>query len=213
MNSGNLEGSWYYMLLANEHIVKRTKATVLPMPNEVILHFNILALNRKTANVKSPVFESRNIIFDDDDNVEDDIDYTSDVENETIDENANADYTDEIITNNDNNVNEPYLESQLDMSDENHPPTLDEYVDDTLYVNDTTQDNDELYDDDRHDTTPKYDQAILDDIFGLSDDENDFDDVPVQPDVLTSPDTMIDTVHDSPESASLCCVEVVETTN
>ena len=33
MSSGNLEGSWYYMLLANEEIVKRTKATVLPMPH------------------------------------------------------------------------------------------------------------------------------------------------------------------------------------
>ena len=47
MSSDNLEGSWYYMLLANEQIVKRTKTTVLPMPNEVILHLNKLALNRK----------------------------------------------------------------------------------------------------------------------------------------------------------------------
>ena len=62
------------------------------------------------------MFESRNIIFDDDDDVEEDIDYISDVEYETVDENANADYTDEIITDNDNNVNEPYPESQLDMS-------------------------------------------------------------------------------------------------
>ena len=31
MSSGNLEGPLYYMLLANECIVKRTKATVLPM--------------------------------------------------------------------------------------------------------------------------------------------------------------------------------------
>ena len=36
MSSGNLEGSWYYMLLANERIVKCTKATVLHMPDEVI---------------------------------------------------------------------------------------------------------------------------------------------------------------------------------
>ena len=41
MSSGNLEGSFYYMLLANERIVKRTKATVLPMPDEVILHLNV----------------------------------------------------------------------------------------------------------------------------------------------------------------------------
>ena len=62
--------------------------------------------------------------------------------------------------------------------------------------------NDELYDDDTHDTTLKYDQALIDNIFGLSDDENDFDDVPVQPDVLTPPDTMIETVHDLPDIAS-----------
>ena len=41
MSSGNLEGSWYYMLLANKRIVNRTKATVLPMPEEVILHLNV----------------------------------------------------------------------------------------------------------------------------------------------------------------------------
>ena len=40
MSSGNLEGPWYYMLLANERIVRRTKATVLPMHDEVILHSN-----------------------------------------------------------------------------------------------------------------------------------------------------------------------------
>ena len=85
MRSGNLEGSWYYMLLANEQMVKRTKATVLPVPNELILHLNILALNRKTANVKSPVFENSHTVFDDDDDVEDD---NGDVEYEIVDENA-----------------------------------------------------------------------------------------------------------------------------
>ena len=47
MSSGNLESSWYYMLLANEQIVKRTKATILPMPHEVVLHLNNLAANGK----------------------------------------------------------------------------------------------------------------------------------------------------------------------
>ena len=51
MSSGNLEGSWYYMLLSNEQIVKRTKATVLPMPHEVVLHLNNLVANRRTANI------------------------------------------------------------------------------------------------------------------------------------------------------------------
>ena len=53
------------------------------------------------------------------------------------------------------------------MYDENHPPTLDEYVDDTLYMNDTTNVNDELYYDEHryddsnqyetHERSPKYD--------------------------------------------------------
>jgi hypothetical protein len=161
MSSGNLEGSWYYMLFANERIVKRTKATVLPMPDEVILHLNVLASKRKTANVKQPVFEnSSHAVFDDDDDVEDDSAYIGDVKYETVDESANTVYTDEIIEDNDHNDNETYPESQLDMSDENHPPTLDEYVDDKLYVSDTTYDNDELYYDDTHASTPKYDQAL-----------------------------------------------------
>ena len=37
----------------------------------------------------------------------------------------------------------------------------------------------------------------------MSDDKNDLDDVPVQPDVLTPPDTIIETVHDLPDIASL----------
>ena len=57
----------------------------------------------------------------------------------------------------------------------------------TYYVNDTTYDNDELYYDDTHDDTyddthaytPKYDQALIDDIFGITDDEDDLADVTV----------------------------------
>ena len=94
------------------------------------------------------------------------------------------------------------------MYDEDHPPTLDEYVDDTLYVNDTTSANDELYYDDHthddsnkhepHESTPKYDQSLIDDIFGISDDENKFDDVTVQSDVFTPPD-VIETEHELPD--------------
>ena len=36
MSARNLKGSWHHMLLSNEQIVKRTKATLLPMPDEVI---------------------------------------------------------------------------------------------------------------------------------------------------------------------------------
>ena len=88
------------------------------------------------------------------------------------------------------------------MSDKNHPATLDEYADDTLYVSNTIYDNDELYYDDTlddtHISTPKYDQALIDDIFGISDGEDDFIDVTVHPEVSTPPDTIIDTAYDAP---------------
>ena len=69
MSAGNLEGSWYYMLLSNEQIVKRTKATVLPVPDEVITHLNKLSANRKIRrqnNTNQPLFEqSKRVIPDD----------------------------------------------------------------------------------------------------------------------------------------------------
>ena len=69
MSSGNLEGSWYYMLLSNEQIVKRTKATPLPMPDEVITYLNGLSDKRNTNkgnNTNQPVFEqNRRLIVDD----------------------------------------------------------------------------------------------------------------------------------------------------
>ena len=69
-------------------------------------------------------------------------------------------------------------------------------------MSNTTYDNDELYYDDTHDdlhvSTPKYDQALIDDIFGISDDEDDFVDVTVHPEVPTPPDTIIDTAYDPP---------------
>jgi hypothetical protein len=60
MSAGNLEGSWYYMLLNNEQIVKRTKATSLPMPDEVISYINGLSEKRninKSNNASQPIFE------------------------------------------------------------------------------------------------------------------------------------------------------------
>ena len=175
MSSGNLEGSWYYMLLSNEQIVKRTKATVLPMPNEVVLHLNNLAANRKTANVKQPVLENSHTVFDDDDDVDDDPEYIGDIEFDIIDESADAEETDEVIEDKQFVDNNAYSDSQLDMYDENNPPTLDEYVDDTLYMNDTTHAIDELYYDkhthddtnqcETHERSPRYDQALIDDIF------------------------------------------------
>ena len=69
VSAGNLEGSWYYMLLGNLKIVKRTKATPLPMTDDVITYLNKLASERKlnmSVNVKQPIFEQSNQIIDDD---------------------------------------------------------------------------------------------------------------------------------------------------
>lgn len=57
MSAGNLEGSWYSMLLSNQQIVKRTKATSLRIPDEVIYHRNQWSLDRVISKISSPVFE------------------------------------------------------------------------------------------------------------------------------------------------------------
>ena len=57
---------------------------------------------------------------------------------DTIDESADAEETDEITEDNHHVDNDTYPEPQQYMYDENNPPTLDEYVDDTLYMNDIT---------------------------------------------------------------------------
>jgi hypothetical protein len=83
MSAGNLERSWYYMLLCNEQIVKRTKATPLPMTDEVIAHLTSLSDNRKsskTVNVRQPVFEQNNRIWYDDDDIDDADDFGEHVE-------------------------------------------------------------------------------------------------------------------------------------
>ena len=51
MSTGNLEGSWYYMLSGDLKIVNRTKATSLPMTYQIIEYLNQLASNRKSKTV------------------------------------------------------------------------------------------------------------------------------------------------------------------
>jgi hypothetical protein len=46
-SAGYLEGSWYYMLLYNEQIVKISKTTPLPMTDEAITNLTSLSDNRK----------------------------------------------------------------------------------------------------------------------------------------------------------------------
>ena len=47
MSTGNLEGSWYYMLLNNLKIVNRTKATALPMTDNIIEYLSQIDLDKK----------------------------------------------------------------------------------------------------------------------------------------------------------------------
>ena len=81
MSAGNLEGSWCYMLLSNQQIVKRTKATNLPVPDEVISHINSWSLDRKTSkinNISSPIFgQNKRLIPDDELDYDDDVIYQS----------------------------------------------------------------------------------------------------------------------------------------
>jgi hypothetical protein len=71
------------MMLCNEQIVKRTKATPLPMTDEVISHLTSLSDNRKsskTVNVRQPVFEQNNRVLYDDDDIDDADDFGDHVE-------------------------------------------------------------------------------------------------------------------------------------
>jgi hypothetical protein len=71
------------MLLCNEQIVKRTKATPLPMTDEMIAHLTSLSDNRKsskTVNVRQPVFEQNNRVLYDDDDIDDADDFGDHVE-------------------------------------------------------------------------------------------------------------------------------------
>ena len=75
MPSGNLEGSWYFYLLHNGEIVKRNKATTMPITDDIIAYLNSKAVGRKGKihNIDKPLFEMGNqhIPIDDyDDDIE-----------------------------------------------------------------------------------------------------------------------------------------------
>ena len=80
MSAGNLEESWYYMLLSNEQIVERPKATSLPTPDEVITYLNGLSDKRninKCNNSNQPVFEKKRRVIDDGLDYDDEIIYNN----------------------------------------------------------------------------------------------------------------------------------------
>ena len=47
MPSGDLEGSWYYLLLINNDKVERNKATPMPISDDIIEYIKKKALGRK----------------------------------------------------------------------------------------------------------------------------------------------------------------------
>ena len=119
MSAGNLEGSWYYMLLSNEQIVKRTKATSLPIPDEVILYINRLAEKRKINkinNTNQPIFEqNRRLIPDDGLDYDDDFIYKTNMR--SVNNTVNP-YSDEMYDN--SYEDEPHVEY-----DTPNPPVFD----------------------------------------------------------------------------------------
>ena len=54
MPVGNEEGSWYYMLLSDFSVIKRNRATPLPMPDEVISYLNTHSSARKGSFSRVP---------------------------------------------------------------------------------------------------------------------------------------------------------------
>jgi hypothetical protein len=190
MSAGNLEGSWYYFLLSNEQIVKRTKATPLPMSDVVIAHLNSLSANRKiskTNNVRQPVFEQNNHTIDDNDD---------DYDNEIIDH-AEPDmlhphdlpYDDEHVDNE--------LQYELDVPDEVPDEMHGHYENDDIIDQLLEEiDNDAVNDFTEYDDTPVNNQALLDDIFGVDSDDdidvvNDIDEMNVEPDVDIEPEPAV----------------------
>lgn len=164
MSAGNLEGSWYYMLLSNQQIVKRTKATVLPMSDEVIAHLNFLSSTRKvskTSNVKQPVFEQNKILIEDGDQ-EEEFDIIHDGLPDMI---APYDIPDE----DEHNAYEIEREFEIagEPNDDINNNAAIEVVEQILEELDDGVNDLAEYDD-----IPVDNQALLDDIFGIDNEED-----------------------------------------
>ena len=153
MPSGNLEGSWYYLLLINNEIVKRNKATPLPLSDDIIEYINKKALGRKGKihTLSKPIFE-RGIHHE----LIDDIDHADNIaidefipvieENNHLDPNIPID-EDEYHYNIDNNI-----ENIEDIPIDSPEEALD-FIDESNIRGDN--------------------QALLDSIFGVDDEDDD----------------------------------------
>jgi hypothetical protein len=155
------------MLLCNEQIVKRTKATPLPMTDEVIAHLTSLSDNRKsskTVYVRQPVFEQNNRVLYDDDDIDDADDFGDHVEPMMI-HSYELPYDDEHVANE--------IQSELDVPDELRDEIPGHYESNSIVDQLLEEiDSDAVNDSTGYDDTPPNDQALLDDIFGIDSDDN-----------------------------------------
>ena len=189
MPSGNLEGSWYYYLLANNEIVKRNRATPMPITDDIIAYLNNKALGRKGKihSTNRPIFErgsQRNLI--------DDSEYESD---------SNIGIDQPLLPENVRTVNTDVILENIHIQDEEYPIDDDH---DNDYINNPSIVNNDIVNELEHnedivDIYPAHinidspdeavdfldesnirgdNQALLDSIFGIDDDEVDDNVVP-----------------------------------
>ena len=192
MPSGNLEGSWYFYLLHNGQVVKRNKATSMPIMNDIIAYLNSKAVSRKGKihHIDKQLFEMDNQHIPIDD-------YDEDIEFNAAG-NDQPDVFHDIPIENllDNNFGEEYPYEHNQDNHQLNDDINDNHVMDNNDINDNhidneiTQSNVEPYDvvaqnnilnqvnhddiADPHELNIRGDnQALLDDIFGIdSDDDN-----------------------------------------
>ena len=86
------------------------------------------------------------------------------------------------------------MDDTLNINDNN---TIDDtpYYDDN---NDAVHTPDDEYEPEEYEPVPKYDQALIDDIFGISDDEDDYDENVVTPDTSPIITDVNENIHDLP---------------
>ena len=173
MPSGNLEGSWYYHLLINNQVVKRNKATPIPITDDIISFMNNKSIGKrgKFNTTDIPQFEKGikhtmidDIAYDSEVDGPDQSDFIDVVSTHepplSLDSiNIEDEYSYDIESINDvpvdNYTNEHMLEnSHSDLSDDSQFPIHSSQYADILDETNIRGDN----------------QALLDSIFGIDDD-------------------------------------------
>ena len=187
MPSGNLEGSWFYYLLHNGKVIKRNKATVLPITEEIILYLNNKASHRKGKihSVDKPIFErgNHNMIIEDIDEMN--------IIDLGIDQPNNTNMpVDELLNLNELPIlEEEYMHEYNQHDDEYHDINNEEAIHDNMNevnnddINPAHIQQHDIYEYNHEDEKDIEDptelqirgnnQELLDDIFGIDDDNDD----------------------------------------